>query len=221
MKKKSLIFIPLTAALLMSSFSLFFISSPTKTTSVAQAIDATDLDEEEIKSYYQGITNLSGYTLLASLSDIIDDHTSINYSDAYDWMAITDRDWIQSPLSENELASYDFSNLTNDNPVMHLMYRNDNYLPSASRYYETGEMISFDREHVWAQSRGGFDTSAGMGTDMHHLFASDKINNQNGHGNSDYGNVDVTSKIIGNNDYNTTGKTGTQNGSSISIYGTA
>lgn len=218
MKTKSLIFIPFTAALLMSSFSLFFISSPAKTTSVAQAIDATDLDEEEIKSYYQGITNLSGDTLLASLSDIIDDHTSISYSDAYDWMAITDRDWIQSPLSENELASYDFSNLTNDNPVMHLMYRNDNYLPSASRYYETGEMISFDREHVWAQTRGGFDTSNGMGTDMHHLFASDKRNNQNGHGNSDYGNVDVTSKIIGNNDYNTTGKTGTQNGSNISIY---
>lgn len=218
MKKKSLIFIPFTAALLMCSFSLFFISSPAKTTSVAQVIDATDLDEEAIKSYYQGITNLSGVTLLTSLSDIIDDHTSINYSDAYDWMAITDRDWIQSPLSENELASYDFSNLTNDNPVMHLMYRNDNYLPSASRYYETGEMISFDREHVWAQSRGGFDTSAGMGTDMHHLFASDKINNQNGHGNSDYGNVDVTSKIIGNNDYNTTGKTGTQNGSNVSIY---
>lgn len=218
MKKKSLIFIPLTAALLMSSFSLFFISSPAKTTSVAQVIDATDLDEEEIKSYYQGITNLSGATLLTSLSDIIDDHTSINYSDAYDWMAITDRDWIQSPLSENELASYDFSNLTNDNPVMHLMYRNDNYLPSASRYYETGEIISFDREHVWAQSRGGFDTSAGMGTDMHHLFASDKMNNQNGHGNSDFGNVDEVSSQIGNTDYNNTGKTGTQNGSSITVY---
>lgn len=220
MKKKSLIFIPFTAALLMSSFSLFFISSPTKTTSVAQAIDATDLDEEEIKSYYQGIDNLSGDILLTSLSDIIDDHTSLSYDSAFDWMAITDRDWIQSPLSENELANYDFSNLSNDNPIMHLMYRNDNYLPSALRYYASvsEDEKSFDREHVWAQTRGGFDTSNGMGTDMHHLFASDKINNQNGHGNSDYGNVDVTSKIIGNNDYNTTGKTGTQNGSNVSIY---
>lgn len=220
MKKKSLIFIPLTAAILMSSFSLFFISSPAKTTSVPQAIDATDLDEEEIKSYYQGITNLSGNKLLTSLSDIIDEHTSINYNDAYDWMAITDRDWIQSPLSENELASYDFSNLANDNPVMHLMYRNDNYLPSASRYYAnvSKDEKSFDREHVWSQNRGGFDTSEVMGTDMHHLFASDEINNHNGHNNRDYGNVDVTSKIIGNNDYNTTGKTGTQSGSSISIY---
>lgn len=222
MKKKSLIFIPLTAAILMSSFSLFFISSPAKTTSVAQAIDATDLDEEEIKSYYQGITDLSGNKLRTSLSDIIDEHTSINYNDAYDWMAITDRDWIQSPLSENELASYDFSNLTNDNPVMHLMYRNDNYLPSASRYYEhlsfDKKTISFDREHVWAQSRGGFRTSAGMGTDMHHLFASDERNNQNGHGNSDFGNVDEVSSQIGDTDYNNTGKTGTQNGSSVTVY---
>lgn len=220
MKKKSLIFIPLTAALLMSSFSLFFISSPAKTTSFAQVIDATDLDEEEIKSYYQGITNLSGDTLLDSLSDIIDDHTSISYSDAYDWMAITDRDWNQSPLSENELASYDFSNLKNDNPVMHLMYRNDNYLPSASRYYASvsKKEKSFDREHVWAQTRGGFDTSNGMGTDMHHLFASDKMNNQNGHGNSDFGNVDEVSSQIGNTDYNNTGKAGTQNGSSVTVY---
>lgn len=215
MKQKSLIFIPLTAALLMSSFSLSFISNPTKTASVSQVIEATDLNEEEIKSYYQDITNLTGNTLLTSLSDIIDNHTSISYNEAYDWMAITDRDWIQSPLSETELANYDFSN---DNPVMHLMYRNDNYLPSASRYYEAGGTISFDREHIWAQSRGEFNTSAGMGTDMHHLFASDKINNQNGHGNSDYGNVDVISSQIGNNDYNKTGKTGTQNGSSIIIY---
>lgn len=220
MKKKSLIFIPLTTALLMSSFSLFLISSPAKTTSFAQVIDATDLDEEEIKSYYQGITNLSGDTLLTSLSDIIDDHTSISYSAAYDWMAITDRDWIQSPLSENELANYDFSNLSTDNPVMHLMYRNNNYLPSASRYYASGSENekSFDREHVWAQTRGGFDTSNGMGTDMHHLFASDKINNQNGHGNSDFGNVDEVSSQIGNTDYNNTGKTGTQNGSSVTVY---
>ncbi len=220
MKNKRLLFIPLTTALIVSSFSLFFISSPAKTTSVAQVINASNLGEEQIRTYYEGIDNLSGDILLTSLSDIIDGRTSISYESTFDWMAITDRDWVQSPLSEEELANYDFSNLSNDNPIMHLMYRNDNYLPSASRYYAnvSEDEKSFDREHVWAQTRGGFKTSIGMGTDMHHLFASDKINNQNGHGNSDFGNVDEVSSQIGNTDYNNTGKTGTQNGSSVTVY---
>lgn len=220
MKNKRLLFIPLTTTLIVSSFSFSFFISPTKASSAAQSIDASNLGEEEIRTYYEGIDNLSGDILLTSLSDIIDDHTSISYDSTFDWMAITDRDWIQSPLSEEELANYDFSNLTNDNPIMHLMYRNDNYLPSALRYYAnvSENEKSFDREHVWAQTRGGFDTSNGMGTDMHHLFASDKMNNQNGHGNSDFGNVDKVSSQIGNTDYNNTGKTGTQNGSSVTVY---
>ena len=46
---------------------------------------------------------------------------------------------------------------------------------------------NWNREHVWAQSRGGFTTSAGPGTDLHHLRPEDVTVNGT-RGNKDFDN---------------------------------
>lgn len=50
-----------------------------------------------------------------------------------------------------------------------------------------GSVGNWNREHVWAQSRGGFTTSAGPGTDLHHVRPEDVTVNGT-RGNKDFDN---------------------------------
>ena len=220
MKKISFRFIPLVAiATLFTLLSSFNPSPQFITNAASENIDSTDTSADEIQDYYSSIVNLSGVQLLTSLSDIIDNHTTVSYAKAFEWMIISDRDYLQSPLTDEELLNYDFNAIKNDDPYMRIMYRNDNFLPTAQKYWLNSNDRTFDREHTWAQSLGSFDTSAGKGTDLHHLFASDEKNNQNGHGNLMYGNADNNAQLIGDTPYNQTGYTGYQNGNStVKIY---
>lgn len=220
MKKIKFKSIPLLATATLFTFLSSFNPSPQFIANAAiENIDSTDTSADEIQDYYSSIVNLSGEQLLTSLSDIIDDHTTISYAEAFEWMIITDRDYLQSPLTDEELLNYDFNAIKNDNPYMRIMYRNDNFLPTAQKYWLDSNNRTFDREHTWAQSLGGFDTSAGKGTDLHHLFASDEKNNQNGHNNLMYGNANNNTLLIGDTPYNKTGYTGYQNGNStVKIY---
>ena len=220
MKKIKFTSIPLLATATLFTLLSSFNSSPQFITNAAiENIDSTDTSADEIQDYYSSIVNLSGEQLLTSLSDIIDDHTTISYDEAFEWMIITDRDYLQSPLTDEELLNYDFNAIKNDNPYMRIMYRNDNFLPTAQKYWLDSNNRTFDREHTWAQSLGGFNTSAGKGTDLHHLFASDEKNNQNGHNNLMYGNANNNAQLIGDTPYNKTGYTGYQNGNStVKIY---
>lgn len=220
MKKIKFTSIPLLAtATLFTLLSSFNPSPQFITNAASENIDSTDKSADEIQDYYSSIVNLSGEQLLTSLSDIIDNHTTVSYADAFEWMIITDRDYLQSPLTDEELLNYDFNAIKNDNPYMRIMYRNDNFLPTAQKYWLDSNNRTFDREHTWAQSLGSFDTSAGKGTDLHHLFASDEKNNQHGHNNLMYGNADNNAQLIGDTPYNQTGYTGHQNGNStVKIY---
>ena len=97
-------------------------------------------------SYYASAENKSAQELKAALHDIIDDHQAYNYSS-----------YTRTILKQSD------ADPNNPNNIL-LIY--------------TGESIvgnnhsQWNREHVWAKSRGDFGTSTGAGSDVHNLRAS-------------------------------------------------
>lgn len=112
-------------------------------------------------TYYKSAIGLSGPALKTTLHNIIDDHTELSYDQVWDALRYTDKD----PLNGNNVillyTGRSQSNLTNGG------YSND-----------------WNREHVWAKSHGDFGTTAGAGTDLHHLRPTDVSVN------ADRGNLD-------------------------------
>ncbi|MDD4154384.1 MAG: endonuclease [Bacilli bacterium] len=196
----------------------------------ARSINVTNLSSTGIRSYYAGLNQLSsterqGDNLLKNLKPILENgHSTFYYATVWDWTKITDRDWTLSPLGQAELSNYAFT----DNPYVRLLYRNDNGTATAAQHEdEHGRVI--DREHVWPQSLGNFGKSSPAGTDLHHLILADSMNNQSGHSNYPYGNVNPSSYTpidsYDNDDNpsnvgNYTGKRGsiTYNGQTVTVY---
>lgn len=113
-------------------------------------------------TYYAPAIGRTGSALRTSLHDIIDDHTKLSY-DAV-WTALKDTD--QDPAnSANVIELYTGR--------------------SISKNSNGGSTGNWNREHVWAQSRGGFTTSAGPGTDLHHVRPEDVTVNST-RGNKDF-----------------------------------
>ncbi|MEP4534023.1 MAG: endonuclease [Cyclobacteriaceae bacterium] len=104
--------------------------------------------------YYNSANGLTGEPLKSALNDIIDGHTEYSYSNLWDLLKETDKD----P-----------SNASN---VIGLYSR---FSMDAAAEYAGG--AGWNREHVWAKSRGDFGTTMGPGTDLHHLRASDVSTN--------------------------------------------
>ena len=111
----------------------------------AQAQDST---------YYHTAYNSSDDTLKARLHGLISNHVEFPYTssstDVWDILKDTDRDTM------------------NPNNVI-LIYSNRSV--DAAQEYNSGS--GWNREHVWAKSRGDFGTSQGAGTDVHHLRPCD------------------------------------------------
>ena len=105
-------------------------------------------------AYYQSAFNLSGEELKFELNQIIRNHTEFSYTssstDVWDILKETDRDTANA-----------------DNVILIYSGRSVN----ADQEYNNG--AGWNREHVWAKSRGDFGTSRGAGTDVHHLRACD------------------------------------------------
>lgn len=115
-------------------------------------------------TYYAPAVGKTGTALRTSLHDIIDDHTKLSY-DAV-WTALKDTD--QDPdNTSNVIELYTGRSISKSN--------------------NGGSAGQWNREHVFAQSRGGFTTSAGPGTDLHHLRAEDVTVNGT-RGNKDFDN---------------------------------
>jgi endonuclease I len=115
-------------------------------------------------TYYAPAIGKSGSALRASLHDIIDNNTTLSY-DAV-WTALKDTD--QDPANtSNVIELYTGRSIAKSN--------------------NGGGTGQWNREHVFAQSRGGFTTSAGPGTDLHHLRAEDVTVNGT-RGNKDFDN---------------------------------
>lgn len=115
-------------------------------------------------TYYAPAIGKTGSALRTSLHDIIDDNTTLSY-DAL-WTALKDTD--QDPNNPNNVIE---------------LYTGRSIAKSNSG----GGAGQWNREHVFAQSRGGFSTSAGPGTDLHHVRVEDVTVNGT-RGNKDYDN---------------------------------
>ena len=108
--------------------------------------------------YYDPAQGLSGDALKAALNSVIDGHIEYPYTssstDVWDILKEADRD---PNNAENVLCIYSrFS------------------IPAAPEY---NNAQGWNREHVWAKSRGNFGTDRGAGTDAHHLRAADVSTN--------------------------------------------
>ena len=104
--------------------------------------------------YYNSANGLTGEALKAELNNIIDGHTEYSYSDLWDLLKVTDRD---PNNSSNVVGIY------------------SRFSMNAAAEYASG--AGWNREHVWAKSRGDFGTSNGPGTDLHHIRAEDVTTN--------------------------------------------
>jgi len=113
-------------------------------------------------TYYAPAIGKTGSALKASLHDIIDGNTRLTYTQV--WEALKDTD--QDPNNSGNVIE---------------LYTGR----SISKSSNGGGTGQWNREHVWAQSRGGFDTSAGPGTDLHHLRPEDVTVNST-RGNKDF-----------------------------------
>lgn len=110
------------------------------------------------QGYYDSATGLSGDALKNALHNIIKGHTEYPYSstatDVWDILKEADRD----PANPaNVLCIY------------------SKFSINAASEYNSGD--GWNREHVWAKSRGDFGTTLGAGTDLHHLRAADVSTN--------------------------------------------
>jgi len=119
--------------------------------------------------YYDAAVGKTGSQLKAALNDIISGHTTYPYSssstDVWDILQAADKD---PNNSANVIGIY------------------SGFSMNAASEYNNGD--GWNREHVWAKSRGDFGTSEGPGTDCHHLRVADiSTNGARGNKNFDYG----------------------------------
>lgn len=115
-------------------------------------------------TYYAPAIGKTGSALRTALHGIIDGNTTLSYDQV--WTALQDTD--QDPNNtSNVIELYTGRSIAKTN--------------------NGGGSGQWNREHVWAQSRGGFTTSAGPGTDLHHLRPEDVTVNST-RGNKDFDN---------------------------------
>ena len=115
--------------------------------------------------YYDDAIGKTGSQLEAALHDIISTgDTPISYDAVWNALKVTDQD---PANSGNVIALYSGFSMAKSN--------------------NGGGVDQWNREHVWAQSHGDFGTSAGPGTDLHHLRPEDVTVNS-ARGNMDFDN---------------------------------
>jgi endonuclease I/endonuclease/exonuclease/phosphatase family metal-dependent hydrolase len=107
-------------------------------------------------AYYQSVNpGLSKDKFRKQLHNLIDDHRTFSYGQLWNALAFTDQD------------------PTNTQNVL-LLYTGW----SRSRDDHGGAASKWNREHVWAKSRGDFGTRRSAGTDLHHIRPTDVTVNQ-------------------------------------------
>ncbi|MGL4175641.1 MAG: endonuclease [Dermatophilaceae bacterium] len=116
-------------------------------------------------TYYAPAIGKGGAELKTTLHDIIDGHTELSYDRVWDALKDTDQDPGDSANVRTLYSGRSLSKTTNG-----------------------GDPDDWNREHVWPQSRGDFDTSPGPGTDVHSLRPEDvTVNSERGNKDFDLG----------------------------------
>lgn len=137
----------------------------TGTTDPADPADPTDPEPSPYDdTYYQSAIGKTGEALKTELHNIIDDHRELSYDNVWEALRNTDED----PNNPNNVI---------------LLYTGR----SQSELTNGGNVNDWNREHVWAKSHGDFGTSAGPGTDIHHLRPTD-VSVNSSRGNLDFDN---------------------------------
>jgi endonuclease I len=108
--------------------------------------------------YYNKAFGLSGSELADTLYAITKNHIEYPYTSS-----ATD---VWDILKETDMDTLDANNV---------IFVYTGYSVNAEQEYNGGN--GWTREHVWAKSRGGFDTNAPAGTDVHNLKPADRRTN--------------------------------------------
>ncbi|WP_211315933.1 endonuclease [Oceanobacillus chungangensis] len=131
------------------------------TESITESFSVTvEAAEAEVPhaDYYASAIGKEGKALKESLHEIIDDHHELSYNEVWDALKVTDED----PNNSNNVI---------------LLYSGE----SRAKNKNGGMVGDWNREHTWAKSHGGFGTSKGPGTDIHHLRPTDvQVNSSRG-----------------------------------------
>lgn len=120
--------------------------------------------------YYDPAEGRTGDELKAALHEIVDDHTAVSYSTVWTALRETDED---PDDASHVIELYSGRSISED--------------------ANGGDLGEWNREHTWAKSHGDFGTSAGPGTDLHHLRPTDvRVNSVRGNKDFDSGGSSVT-----------------------------
>ena len=135
------------------------------------------LNAQVPNGYYNSAENTTGTDLKDKLNNIIDNHTTKSYSAAYDILEESDVD----PNNSNNVI---------------LIYSGESV--NGPNQYNGGS--GWNREHVWAKSRGDFGNTAPEGTDIHNLRACN-INLNSTRNNYSFDNCDTNCNQSSGNYY--------------------
>lgn len=151
-------------------------------------VNMTINSDASVNGYYSSVAGKSGDELLGALHNIIKGHHEYDFDSTTDRYIykIIDRNWDLSPLTSAQLSNF---NYTTDNPYIRKLYADyNNDINTADRFRNDGaDRVSFDKEHIWAQSLGNFGRTGGAGSDFHALWPSDTKGNQQAHSNYNFG----------------------------------
>jgi endonuclease I len=122
-------------------------TSPTATSTATASPTASSTTD----TYYASALGKSGSSLKSALHTITSTGiTKLSYDGVWEALKVTDQD----PSNSSNVKLF-YSGL------------------SRSKTLNGGSSGNWNREHVWPQSHGDFGTSAGPGTDLHHLRPED------------------------------------------------
>jgi len=114
--------------------------------------------------YYDAAAGKTGAALATALHGIIDGNRTLTYAQVWEALKVTDQD----PANSGNVIEF-YSGR------------------SVPKSTNGGNADDWNREHTWPQSHGGFGTTAGPGTDLHHLRPEDVTVNST-RGNKDFDN---------------------------------
>lgn len=114
--------------------------------------------------YYDPAAGKTGAALATALHGIIDGQQTLSYTQVWEALKVTDQD---PANSNNVIEIYSGRSIAKSN--------------------NGGSVGQWNREHTWPQSHGDFGTTAGPGTDLHHLRPEDVTINST-RGNKDFDN---------------------------------
>ncbi len=178
---------------LLLGASLVTNKQPVKT-SAAQPmptnINMQNATDAEVQAYYDGIDNEIGDDLLAFLNSKIKGHNEYDYESTTHRTIykIIDRNWDLDASDPQGSADTSNFNYITDNGFIRKLYADYNDdIDTADRFKNAGaSRVSFDKEHIWAQSLGDFGRDGGAGSDFHALWPSDVAGNQSAHSNYNF-----------------------------------